>query len=239
MWYKVKRIYQWTNLVRPAYEWKPDASRTLLYLPLESNATDYSGNSRTTSATSVTFTTVWWVPSAHVGTTGWIAVTPTTFITHSLQYKTTSCLIYCTDATSSNRRNVWEWKTQNACWIWCSIDPNAQTIQCLSQETAYYSVSWFVPNKWIHIVHTVWDWVQKVYINWELEYTDTYSTWYAWWNRPNNYQQSYTIMNSRYWPSNSWTALNWNAREIIFENILWSDEDVSKYYQRIKAKLWF
>ena len=239
-------VYIWTSgVLKNAYIWEyipwtPDASRTLLYLPLESNTNDYSGNNRTCTPTSVTFTTVGWVKSAHVWTTGWIAVTPTTFITHSLSYKTTSCLIYCTDATSSVRRPVWEFKIQNACWIWCSISPNSQNIQGSIQETDWYDVpNVFVPNKWIHIVDTSWDGVHKIYINWELKYTGNYSSWYAWGNRPNNYQQSYTIMNTRYWPSASWTALNWNAREIIFENILWSDEDVSKYYQRIKAKLWF
>lgn len=219
--------------------WTPNASRTLLYLPLESNTNDYSGNNRTCTPTSVTFTTVGWVQSAHVGTTGWIIVTPTTFITHSLNYKTTSCLIYVTELSSSNRRNVWEFAIQNTNMPLLNIKESTNWV---IKAGSWYTFDSEVPNKlsintWTHIVETMGDWVQKIYINWELASTSTYSSWYTWGSRPNSYEQSQTILNSRKWVSTSqW--LNWNAREIIFENILWSDEDVQNYYQQIRAKLW-
>ena len=239
MWYKVNKRLIGTKQVRPSYEWKPDASRTLLYLPLESDTNDYSWNNRTCTPTSVTFTTVGWVQSAHVWTTGWIIVTPNGFVNTSLQYCTTSCLVYWTSAQTSNRRNLLEWKIQNTCSIgMCALENSTQL-------DAYWGV-WNNPNtyvsdmvnKWTHIVMTIGNWVYKLYINWELKQNKTETYNYARWSRPYSYQQSQTVFNSRNWVSASqW--LNWNAREIIFENIEWSADDVSKYYQRIKAKLWF
>lgn len=239
--WKITHRYVGTKQVRPSYEWKPDASRTLLYLPLESNTNDYSGNNRTCTPTSVTFTTVGWVKSAHVWTTGWIAVTPTNFITQSTQYKTTSVLVYVTSLQTSARRVVREWAIQNVEHHWLIITENTNwNINIFSWKTSWMGISSVIaPNTWILITETLWNWVHKVYVNWTLINTVTYtSTLPAWWNRPYSYQQNQAILCWRDWV-NYWQSLNWNAREIIFENILWSDEDVSKYYQRIKAKLWF
>ena len=245
MWYKLKRILIYPDgvtekQVYPKYEWKPDASRTLLYLPLESNTNDYSGNSRTTSATSVTFTTVGWVQSAHVWTSWWIIVTPNGFINHSTPYMTTSALVYVTSQTTSARRNVFEWAIQNTLYFATKLVENSSNIQVDWGNSNVASNS-IIPNSWMHIVHTCWTpwtWYSKMYINWVLVGTASMaSDAYPRWNRPNSYQQSQTVLNWRGWVSASqW--LNWNAREIIFENIEWSDEDVSKYYQRIKNKLW-
>ena len=245
MWYKLKRILIYPDgvtekQVYPKYEWEPDVSRTLLYLPLESNTNDYSGNNRTCTPTSVTFTTVGWVQSAHVWTTWWITVTPTNFITQSTQYKTTSVLVYVTSLQTSARRVVREWAIQNVEHHWLNIKENTNwNINIFSWTTSWMDLSSVIaPNTWILITETLWNWVHKVYVNWTLINTVTYtSTLPAWWSRPNSYQQSQTVLNWRGWVSSS-QALNWNAREIIFENILWSAEDVSKYYQRIKAKLW-
>ena len=41
MWYKVKKIYQWSNLVRP--KWKPNEN-TVWYRPLQNDCKDYSWN---------------------------------------------------------------------------------------------------------------------------------------------------------------------------------------------------
>jgi hypothetical protein len=46
-----------TNSVTTDFGWHVTPN-TLLYLPLENNVTDYSGNSRTTTSSGVTYTTV-------------------------------------------------------------------------------------------------------------------------------------------------------------------------------------
>ena len=241
-------VYIWTSgelkndYIGEYIPWTPDASRTLLYLPLENNTNDYSGNSRTCTPTSVTFTTVGWVKSAHVWTTGGIIVTPTNFITTSTKYKTVSVLVYWASSQTSARRNIWEWAIQNAIFIWLCAYENSTKINFFSWNTVWNQPNTYmndIANKWSLITETVGDGVQKFYINWELKQTNTYSSALpAWWNRTNSYEQSQTIFNARNWVSASeW--LNWNAREIIFENVLWSDEDVANYYNRIKAKLWF
>lgn len=51
--------------------WTPDASRTLLYLPLESNVTDYSGNNRSTSPSNISYWTLWWIQTAYNSSWNW------------------------------------------------------------------------------------------------------------------------------------------------------------------------
>ena len=226
------------NMVyKKKWKWKPWAN-TLLYLPLESDTNDYSGNNRTTSASNISFTTVGWVPSAHVGSTGWISVSPDTFITHDTPYKTNSVLIYVTSQTTSSNRYIFEWAKQNAYHFWWLLVGNSSNFEFGSNSTWANTYSWITANSWIHLVHTIWDWQIKLYINWALVNTQTYSTWYPWGNWSNSFQQSQTIFNTRngVWQSQ---ALNWNARELIFEQALWSADDVSNYYNWIKWKLGF
>ena len=219
----------WT--VTTDFWWKPDVSRTLLYLPLESDTNDYSWNNRICTPTSVTFTTVWWVQSAHVWNTWWIAVTPTWFIDHNTPYRTVSVLVYVTAQTSSARRSVCERAIQNKMHYWINLKENTADID------AWWTVSnSIITNSRMHIVATWWDWYKKIYINWELRNTQAMASWeYPRWNRENSFQQGQIVLNWRNWVSSN-QALNWNAREIIFENILWSDTDVAKYYSYIKSK---
>lgn len=244
MWYKLKRILIYPDgvtekQVYPAYSWTPDASRTLLYLPLESDTNDYSGNNRTCTPTSVSFTTVGWVKSAHVWTSWWIIVTPTGFINHSTPYRTVSALVYVTSQTSSARRNVYERAIQNKMHSGMNLVENTSNINCYWWSSAVAENS-IITNSRMHIVWTWWDWYAKTYVNGVLKDSEAIaSDAYPRWNRTETYQQLQWVLCSRNGPSSSNPqSLNGNAREIIFENILWSAEDVSKYYQRIKSKLW-
>lgn len=233
MWYKLKRILIYPDgvtekQVRPKYEWKP-WDNTLLYLPLESDTNDYSWNSRNWTPTSVTFTTVGWVPSAHVDTSGKIAL-PVWFISASESKATVSFLYYVWSTTTSARRTFMEFRN---IYTTCSIQINANTT----------NVSWGyiwdqlsaanTAQKRNHIVIT-WDinWI-NMYMNWSLVSTMTGSAT----PRRNSTQTDYNVqyvMNGR--DGDKW--VNWNMREYILENIKRSAEDVSKYYQRIKSKLW-
>lgn len=226
------------SVYKSFYEWKPDASRTLLYLPLESNATDYSGNNRETSPSWITYTTVWWVPSAHVGSTWWITVISTWFIDHSTPYMTMSALCYVTSSSQSNNRYVVWWAMQNKASVeicivrsWHWTYPNKYLANNLC--------NWWdiIANQWIHIVVTGTSTQYKIYINWVLKDTQTNSSGYSRWNWSYSYENSQTLLNARDGVSSN-QALNWNTREIIFENVEWSADDVSKYYQFIKNKLW-
>lgn len=239
-------VYIWTSgelkndYIGEYQEWEPDASRTLLYLPLESNTNDYSWNNRTCTPTSVTYTTVGGVVSAHVDNNWWILLQPDNFITKTTStWATLSALVYVTSQTSSARRYIWEWAKQN----------NAQFFSLINNNVSYYTIWWgnavqvssnswtVIANKRNHILYTVDSTAQKLYINWTLAITWSWTSYPRWNPSAVNDQWQYVLC-SRFWPNNS-QSLNWNAREIIWENIVWSSDDVTKYYQRIKAKLWF
>lgn len=245
-WYKIKRVLIRPNgtekQVYPAvYKREPDASRTLLYLPLESDATDMSWNSRTTSASGVTYTTVGWVQSAHVGTTGWIVVTPKWFITNT-DPKTISFLYYVTQQISSSRRYLLEWAVQSKTYQNIIILENTSYWNCSATNTLT-STSWsVVANSWQHVVITQNNNPNdatgyKIYINGVLNNT---ASWNATprWSWSSSSQNLQAVLCWRGWV-NYWENFNWNAREIIFENVEWSADDASNYYNRIKAKLWF
>ena len=233
MWYKIKKIYQWTNQVRPS-GWAPDASRTLLYLPLESDATDMSWNSRTTSANSVTYTTVGWVKSAHVWSGWWISVWGS-FLSQSISKRTISCLVYWTSQYNSHRRAM------------CNTFWSTSNMGLLGKESTSYIQWWtwwvgistespsnaYPANQRFHIVWTWEDWANnnKLYINWEVVATANGTSIPRWYSGGSWYYVMRTDTNDE--------SLDGNMREMIWENVVWSAEDVSNYYNRIKAKLWF
>ena len=237
-------VYIWTSgELKNAYigeVWTPDASRTLLYLPLESDTNDYSGNSRTCTPTSVTFTTVGWVKSAHVWTTGWIAL-PDFINKNTSSAATLSILLYVTSQTTSSRRYFWEYAVSNSSQFYWLINSNVSYYTIWGVWTSTSSISsdsWTVEaNKWNNIVYTADSTEQCLYINWEKIATWT-GTSYPRWNPSTIVEQWKYLLCPRQWVSN-WTSLNWNAREIIWENKKWTPTQVSNYYNQIKQQLWF
>ena len=234
----INLVYEWYE---PPYEWKPDASRTLLYLPLESDATDMSGNNRTTSPSSITYTTVGWITSAHIWTNWWISVSPLWFITNT-NPKTISFLYYVTSQTSSSRRYLMERAVKNKTYQNILILGNTSYWNCSASNTII-STSWsVVANSWQHVVITQNNDSNdatgyKIYINWVLNNTTSWNAKPRW-SWPNSYEQVQNLFSNRD-GLNTNQSLNGNVREIIFEDIEWSADDVSNYYTRIKAKLWF
>ena len=232
MWYKVKRIMVGDKQVRPSYEWTPDASRTLLYLPLESNATDYSWNSRSTSPSNITYANLWWVMCANAnGSSSKISVTPTTFLSSSDTQGTMSMLVYGSSRSSTARQAI-EFASSTS-WVILRYQTN-------DNRTLIGWFDWFRPNpsvnNWHHIVLTFDSSYCYCYIDGEYYWTTNRSIddTPIWWRSPD--VTWFNVFANRSWNTNRWS---WWGRELIFENIKWSAEDVSKYYQRIKAKLWF
>ena len=237
MWYKLKRILIYPDgvtekQVYPKYEWKPDASRTLLYLPLESNATDQSWNSRSTSATNVSYTTVWWLASASIPS-NWYITIPDNMVSYSTSEMTVSCLLYTTTAQSSTRRCIL-WMLKN--WV------SWNAIQYAENNTVLWNFIWWDSlwldtskpiNEWFHIVVTCDSSSHNMYLNWVKVATWTWSTRPRW-TKSNTTNDACRIGNGNTW--SQWLA--GNMREMILEKKKRSDEDVSKYYQRIKSKLW-
>ena len=239
MWYKVNKIRVGTQQVRPS-GWIPN-DNTLLYLPLQSDVVDKSWQSTTRvfSSSWISYTTVGWVPSIHIGTTWWLLLTtPNPLVTSNTANQTISVLVYVTSQSSSSSRKILEFAIKDKEHTMLHLSSNWYYWYYWESAWSVATPSWsIIANQRVHIVATTDSSSKKIYINWSLS-----ASW-AWsntprWIRPNSTEQSQTIFNVRWWLTGSqW--LNWNARELIIEDKMWSAADVSKYYQRIKAKLWF
>lgn len=220
--------------------WTPNEN-TLLYLPLEEDVVDKSWKTWRTFTTSwITYTTVWWVKSAHIGTTGWAYLTaPNPLVNSSIDKtkQTISVLYYVTSQTSSTRRNIIEFSKYWEEYFGLVLKENTTLVQYNDSYSWYGSWTTILANQWNHVVVTADTTNRYIYINWQLAWS-----WSSWsnpprWSRSSSSEQNQWIFTNRWTSYAQW--LNWNARELIIEDKMWSADDVSKYYQRIKAKLWF
>lgn len=102
--------------------------------------------------------------------------------------------------------NKWWW------WFW-------------NNWTRYWSSWWTSSNGWFYVVLTCGsDWV-KLYVNWELIYSNSFTnfSWrtQAWWI---NFDQS----------SNSQVNANWMFSNLIIEKVVWSLDEVRSYFNKTK-----
>lgn len=214
--------------------WKPWAN-TLLYLPLESNITDQSWNSRSTSATNVSFTTVWWLASASIPS-NWYITIPNDIVSYSISERTVSCLIYVTSLQVSQRRSILRmlknWVSYNNILILENTTNIYDNIATSSTTLSQAYWTWYLVNSRNNIVATCNSSWHNLYINWTKIATAT------WFDKPRWVKYNSINDAMKIWGSDSWQWLNGNMREMIMEDVMWSDDDVSNYYNRIKSKLW-
>jgi len=230
MWYKIKKIYQWTNLVRPI--WKPNAN-TIAYYPLTSSSTvnDMSGNNKTlTNNGWVTFWNYSWVDCAYLNWSSYLKNTYTDF--------------NVTQATI----NIWIKRTRSATEYFAWLRDNSPDTQVSIYGDSsnkiwiiYYQSSWkynwyttWITSAWMNLVLTVnWSW-NKMYYNWNL-LTLSYSNWSS-----STWLSSCTSNNitigSHQW-GNSW-KLNWYISNVIIEDKVWTADEVLNYYNQTKSNYW-
>lgn len=214
--------------------WQPWAN-TLLYLPLESDVVDQSGKTwRTFSTSWITYTTVWWVKSAHVWTTWWILLTaPYPLVTTSTTEQTISFIYYTTTQQSTARRMLFEFRVQNNESIGLLFYENTSNFMFSSDN--YNLVATIITNSWTHVACVCSSAWRYIYVNWQLASSWTWTSTPRW-NRAHSYQQNQAIL---CWRSGLNTEVfNWNMREIILEDKAWTADEVANYSTRIKGQLW-
>lgn len=223
------------------YGWQPWAN-TLLYLPLESDVADQSWKSwRTFTTYWLSYTTVGGVPSVHIGTTWWFKITqPYPFQPDNTKPLTFSFLFYVTTVQSSSRRLIADRWTTDYNRIWFAFRENTSNIEFALDynDTNTIDLKSPVPsaNAWHHAVFTCSTTAAKMYIDWVL--TDSSSgVANPRWRWSHSYDNTQWMFCSRDVGSYA-QALNWNAREVIFEEAEWTAQEVANYYTRIKSKLW-
>jgi len=240
MWYKVNKIYVGTQQVRPSW-WKPDASRTLLYLPLESNATDQSWNNRSTTASWITYTTNGWVMSAKNSWSGYINLTTSAanYLLPSTWEATVNVRIYRTSNDTSKNRRIFEWEVQNKIWMHFQIltstyYPSLTTTWSSDKWWAFGTTSIAI-NTWVNLCLRIKNGSAECFINWQYVWVQSNlnNNWFGAW--ANSSEQGCRLFANRTGTNNQ---LLWAAREFIYENTYWSNTDISNYYNRSKRELW-
>ena len=246
MWYKVKKIYQWTNQVRPT-GWTP-GSNTLVYLPLDWDANDSSWNWNNGTVSSNSWSYSW----QYISWSSWRKCF------YSSLWATTSELAwwvvswtYASSAIRSNPRTVSIWfksTGQTAQWSWQWIWNRSWSTQW-EWFWLFSSISW---NKfWIlryysdpYITKSSWDsnWhnyiitydntnKSKLYIDWVLQTFagngtvtfDTLGTAYQLW-----------ILRV----SGTSTSTNIYFSEYIIENKVRTATEVLNYFNTFKWDYW-
>ena len=225
MWNKIQRIYIGTNLVRP--KWHPWAD-TIAYYPLNSTTTvnDQSGNNRNLTNSWVTFWIYQWVDCA-------------SFNGSSYMYRSDSLFIWSADFTvnlwysrggeffnHSNIISIWTANWTNSFIIWGENNTNKIMIWGWTNDRN----TGYVPplNTWINICVTHSNWALNVYVNWSLIYTWTVS-----------YTITSTATNIWSWVQwSSWLKMIWLQSELILENKVRTDAEISNYYNLTKSTYW-
>ena len=244
----VKKVTVWRNgtekQVRPSgWGWWQPWANTLLYLPLENDFVDQSwqATTRTFTTSGLSYTTVWWVPSVHIGSYWWAKLT-TPYPIQSDREKplTVSLLVYVTTQSSSSRRLILDMAATNWSWLWMALYENTSNVRVNfnNWDTTQASINWAIPsaNSRFNIVATATAQSSNLYINWQLVWTWNWCQ-YPRWFRPYSHDNTQWIFCTR--DVNRYSqALNWNARELIMEQIEWTAQEVASYYSQIKAKLW-
>ena len=202
---------------------------------------DYSLNPCTISTNSISYTTVWWVQSVHLWSTWWWKLTsPYPLQSDATKPITISVLIYVTASQISSRRNIVEFAATNGNRILFCIRENTSNIQYQSTQwdTIYADLTTpVIANSRMHIVVTWTTSSTKLYVNGELKATWNWNSKPRW-NRPYSRDNSQWIFNKRD-VNNYTTSLQWNARELIMEEVEWNASFIASYYNKIKAQLWF
>ena len=197
------------------WKWKP-WSNTLLYLPLNQNANDETGNYTITNS-NVTFSDNYAVfngSSAKLVSTSNIALTWNPSFTFSMW-------IYHTRTNTDVIFGIWPrsaWKV-----VWIFLDSSKINIWKYNSWDISTTAT-VATNTWINLIMTS-DWTTtKIYSNWILIYNSniTYDIWswilMVWAN---------SFDNSNYW----W----WRISKFILENKTWSENEITKYYNSTKA----
>lgn len=239
-WENIVKVYKWETLI---WGGRQPSENTLLYLPLESDVVDQSWKSWRTFTTSwLTYTTVGGVMSMHAWTTWWIKLTapyPLQDNNKRTNPITVSMLIYVTSQSQSSRRTLLDIAATNWNRQRIVLYENTSNIRLgvARWETEYTTLTApIIANEWMNIIYTITTSSSKLYVNWELKSSWAGNPTWPRWNRPYSHDNTQGIFCTRD-VNNYGSWLNWNARELIMEEVERSGTDVLNYYNWVKWKL--
>ncbi len=240
MWYKVKKRYVGTNLVRPD-TWTP-WSNTVAYYKFDWNMNDSSWNNRNLSVAQWTFT--YWTLSQ------WAKYIQTNFNSYSSQIS--SFPLNSNSATISFWMSfvnwtAWNWNTSSTYWatVFDLMWSNGLIRPCLSWwYNDGYLTYWFcyldVTNHYVPSVSESWH-LYTIVLNWWT--ASIYMDWVLWktWTYPVNNWYSFRL-NTVDWDSTQRRQYSSRDKlsELIFENKQWTAQEVQDYYNKTKSNyIWW
>lgn len=228
------------------YRWQPWAN-TLLWLPLNSTdlLADKSWNNRDTSTNSgMTLSTQQWVSCYKVWTTWGInlGTSAVSRIRPSTNEFTFNLRIYVDNTTSPNRC-YFEWAIYNQYRLYLGREYNTKKPRFLVKKnnsdvmTVMNNAAW--NNKWSLITFTINNWTVNFYIDWVLDshfpITWVDNNWFGTWTSTS--EQWIWLFNIRDWLS-SWSAANCYVSNCIMEDKSRTAQEISDYFNTIKADYW-
>jgi hypothetical protein len=229
MWYKIKKIYQWTNQVRPN-------ETKIVHFPLESDVLDHwPNNVSMTEYQTKSFTTLASWKKVIYSTDWWWLLSASNFVSTYLSTHKYTVRVWVNPTKNSlARRDHFKIVKNKSAWRdWIEAGVCTRETQGYGwYEQVYYvrwSTNWLVGstsyNWWHHIVAVYDNWTLKVYINWSLYQTVSTYTISDW----------YLLLPS--WDNdNDW--LHWYMSEFFIDSKLWTAAEALSDYNNTKSLYW-
>lgn len=229
MWYKLKKIYIWTNQVRPSW-WQPWAN-TIAYYPLDNTNTvnDLSGNNHT-------LTNVWNVSFDSLSTTfNWSNYLYCSPLWETVPF-TVSFYLYITDSSWDSVEKWLVRHTWGNYYGWSttilnhSSMPHTKDIRVWTEPNNNCSYTSSTPSNWWHNIVVVCDSTNmKLYVDWVFQSNNTAvaQTW-TWW---------YFTIWTEYWTSFD-NNYKWKISKVIVESIERTAQEIADYYDQTKSLYW-
>jgi hypothetical protein len=128
------------------------------------------------------------------------------------------------DIENSKTISMWVFRSSNNCYLikWRYANQYIFIDNWYCYIPAWQIQGTYIPdNTWLYLVFIEWDTNMDVYINWQ----------FAWSWGKGGLQYKWTFLSNR----DSGDRFSWRISELIFEDKIWTAEEISNYYNLTKS----
>ena len=218
--------------LRNAYIWEAQRSpwsNTIAYYPLNSSTTvnDMSGNGYTLTNDWTSFWTYGWVDCAYFPSRNTKILYRDLPMTWNNPF-TVNLYAYGTGYGGSQMWFFFMFGDLGSSWrnlgFWFEYSWPVWVLSTWWNTKRFWEVHY---NEWKMVTVTNNNWSVKIYLNWDKSLDDTLSF--------NIASEHFTIWSTYRW-NNSWNyqAFKWYLSEFIIENRVWTQDEITRYYNKTK-----